>query len=248
MPNDDLERARAESAELLGLNPDKLTPAQTLKCDLVSALRLVIDDELARATRGSGADLSKLIVAVDHLTTFMRDASPAEIDPDPYEDVDPHRHLEELVTRYFAAKEGERAEKAAERREQGLSEPFADLDAAQARIDELEAHLAEFEPGNDRLRGDSPKALPSPSAKVITPTESDIVPPCEIGEFYVGHRPGPDDHRATRRPPVIDGEVIPSKPAPPKRQPMTTEEAARAVGLRQATYQEPWRGHTHLFE
>ena len=29
-----------------------------LKCDLVSALRLVIDDELARATSGSGADLA----------------------------------------------------------------------------------------------------------------------------------------------------------------------------------------------
>jgi hypothetical protein len=246
--SDDLARARAESAELLNLNPDTLTAPQALRCDLVSALRLVIDDELARATRGSGGDLNKLCLAVDRLTEFLRDASPAEVDPDPFEGIDPHKHLEELVTRFFAAKEATEAEKAAERLAAGLSAPFVDLDAAQARIDELEGRLAEFEPGNDRLRGDSPKALPSPSAKVITPTESDIVPPCEIGEFYVGHRPGPDDHRATRRPPVIDGEVIPSKPAPPKRQPMTTEEAARAVGLRQATYQEPWRGHTHLFE
>jgi hypothetical protein len=31
VPNDDLERARAESAELLGLNPGKLTPAGALK-------------------------------------------------------------------------------------------------------------------------------------------------------------------------------------------------------------------------
>jgi hypothetical protein len=75
--SDDLARARAESAELLNLNPDTLTAPQALRCDLVSALRLVIDDELARATRGSGADLSKLIVAVDHLTTFMKDARPA---------------------------------------------------------------------------------------------------------------------------------------------------------------------------
>jgi len=47
MPNDDLARARTESAALLNLNPDKLTPVDALKCELVSALRLVIDDELA---------------------------------------------------------------------------------------------------------------------------------------------------------------------------------------------------------
>ena len=218
----DLESARAESAELLNLDPDRLAPAQTLKCDSVSALRLVIDDELARATSGSGADLSKLIVAVDHLTTFMKDARPAEVEPDPYEGIDPHKHLEELVTRYFAAKEAERAEKAAERRKQGLSEAFGDLDAAQARIDELEARLAEFEVGN------SPKGLPSPNAKVITPSESDITPPGD---------------------PVIDG-LIPSKPAPPKRtQPGSISEAeARAQGLRLARHDEPWRGYTHIFE
>jgi hypothetical protein len=88
--SDDLARARAESAELLNLNPDTLTPAQALKCDLVSALRLCIDDELGRATRGSGADLNKLIVAVDHLTTFLKESRPAEVESDPFEDVDPH--------------------------------------------------------------------------------------------------------------------------------------------------------------
>src|SRR5262249_51797569 len=64
MPNDDLARARAESAALLNLDPDKLSPTDALKCELVSALRLVVDDELARATSGNGADLGKLIVAV----------------------------------------------------------------------------------------------------------------------------------------------------------------------------------------
>jgi hypothetical protein len=149
----DTESARAESAELLNLDPDKLTPAQALKCDLVSALRLVIDDELARATSGSGADLSKLIVAVDHLTTFMKDARPAEVEVDPYEDIDPHAKLEEMLRRYWAAKEADRADKAAERRAQGLSEPLSNLDEAQNRIDELEALLA----GNDRLHGDGPR-------------------------------------------------------------------------------------------
>jgi hypothetical protein len=227
----DLASARAESAELLNLDPDKLTPAQTLKCDLVSALRLVIDDELARATSGSGADLGKLIVAVDHLTTFMKDARPTEVETDPEDDVDPHAALEAMLRGYWAAKKAERAEKAADRREQGLSEPFTDLDAAQARIDELEALLG--------LHGDSPRALPSPDTKVITPSESDITPPGEIGELVPPQAVSGDEakrrmarvnadrsveQRVMNAPSVFRGEPQPSQG------------------------NEPWRVYTHLFE
>jgi len=54
--------------------------------------------------------------------------------------------------------------------------------------------IAELEAENARLRGEDPKALPSPeSERVITPTESEVIPPGEIGEFYVGHRPAADD-------------------------------------------------------
>jgi len=73
--------------------------------------------------------------------------------------------------------------------------------------------------------------LSSPGAKIITPSDSDIVPPGEIGEFYAG--------------------PLPSKPVPP--QPVSSAEvqarAARvnndrsalsATGLRPAGG-EPWR-------
>src|SRR5262249_40203745 len=76
--NDDVSRARAESAALLNLNPDELSPAAALKCDLVSALRAVLDDELAKATSGSGADLNRLVVAVEHLVGFLKEANPAK--------------------------------------------------------------------------------------------------------------------------------------------------------------------------
>jgi hypothetical protein len=52
---------------------------------------------------------------------------------------------------------------------------------------------------------------------VITPTESDIVPPSEIGEFYCGPpRPRPDDHLAPpRTPPVaIEGKAVATNVAP----------------------------------
>ena len=45
---DDLERARREAAELLALDPDKLSPGDRLRCELISALRAAVDDELAK--------------------------------------------------------------------------------------------------------------------------------------------------------------------------------------------------------
>ena len=60
---DDFERARLEAAELLGLDPDKLTPGDRLRCGLISALRAAVDDELAKVTSSRSADLGKLIIA-----------------------------------------------------------------------------------------------------------------------------------------------------------------------------------------
>ena len=239
-------RTRREFAGALGYDINRLTAAQELRLDNVVALKLVSDTMRAALLRGEDVDHRELLAVNDGLhKLFPRERDPV-VDDDPFEGIDPHKHLEELVTRFFAAREADRAEKADERLAAGLSAPVTDLDEAQIRIDELEARLAEFE-GSER-RGNSTKALAGPTGRVITPTESDITPPGEIAKVRVGMEPGPDDHKAYRRPPVIDGEVVKDKPAPPKRQPMTTEEAARAVGLRQATYQEPWRGYTHLFE
>ena len=101
----------------------------------------------------------------------------------------------------------------------------------------------------------------------ITPTESEIIPPSEIGEFYVGHRPGPDDP-PRGQPPVIDGEVLPPKPVPP--QPLSDAERQANVdrlkhdksvefrimnerpifrGMPEPSRgNEPWRGHTWRYE
>jgi len=73
---DDLERARREAAELLGLDPDKLTPGDRLRCELISALRAAVDDELGKVTAAGSADLGKLIVAVETLTKLLADAKP----------------------------------------------------------------------------------------------------------------------------------------------------------------------------
>jgi len=147
---------------------------------LISALRAAVDDELAKVTSSRSADLGKLIIAVDTLTRFLAEAKPKpEVAQSVYTQ-DPHKVLEDIVDRWIAADEAQRAEDEAERRAQGL--PANELEAAQMRIAELEAE-------NARLRGEDLKALPSPpEARAITPSESEIIPLGEI-EDQVVHRP-----------------------------------------------------------
>ena len=143
-----------------------------MRCELISALRAAVDDELAKVTSSRSADLGKLIIAVDTLTRFLAEAKPKpEVAQSVYTQ-DPHKVLEDIVDRWIAADEAQRAEDEAERRAQGL--PANELEAAQMRIAELEAE-------NARLRGEDLKALPSPpEARAITPSESEIIPPGEI--------------------------------------------------------------------
>ena len=56
-----------------------------------------------------------------------------------------------------------------------------------------------------------PAALPAPGDRVITPSESDVVPPNEQPgrNLRVGKQVGPDDHKAMRPKPTIDGEAVP---------------------------------------
>jgi hypothetical protein len=75
------------------------------------------------------------------------------------------------------------------RRRGELAESFLSpqqrLEAARAKVAAIEAEIAA-------------------GSTAITPTESNIVPPGEIGECYAGIRPGPDDP-PRRSPPVIEG-------------------------------------------
>src|SRR6516164_8887691 len=151
----DLERARRESAEMLGLNPDSLTPADRLRCELIAALRAAVDDELAKTVDARSADLAKLIVAVEALTKFL-----AEAKPDPHrldEGDDPHGRLMRIIDNWIANHEAEKVERVA------AGEPADELEAAQMRVAELETEVA-------RLRG-----LPAPEGeRVIDPPTADV--------------------------------------------------------------------------
>jgi hypothetical protein len=68
----DLLKARRESAALLGLGDvERLSPADTLRCDLISTLRLAIDGEQATVLDRGAADLAKLITATENLIRLL---------------------------------------------------------------------------------------------------------------------------------------------------------------------------------
>jgi len=86
--NDDRSQARREAAALLRLDAEHLSPADTLRVDMVSALRLVIDSEQASVLDGGSADLGKLNVAVQSLIALLPNRElpePASSHPDPRE-------------------------------------------------------------------------------------------------------------------------------------------------------------------
>ena len=187
--HDDLLKGRRESASLIGLDADNLSPADTLRCDLISTLRLVIDDAGASILRGGSTDLGRLITATESLIKLLPGRELPKAAPPADDPNDPRKIM--LATYMSMRRRGE------------IAGPEYSRDAALKRIAELEAKIAAM------------------SSTAITPTESDIVPPGEIGECYAGVRPGPDDP-PRRSPPVIEGEAV--RPAP-SRPPASTAPA-----------------------
>jgi hypothetical protein len=128
-PHDDRAQARAEAAQLLGVDVDRLSPADNLRVDMVSSLRLVIDAEQAAVLSGNQADLGKLNVAVASLIALLPNSKlpePAPVDGGPS---DPRKIMWETYKRM---------------RERGAA--FGEgLDGKVRRIAELEAKVAELE-------------------------------------------------------------------------------------------------------
>jgi hypothetical protein len=194
--NDDRSQARREAAALLGVDIDHLSPADGLRVDMVSALRLVIDHEQASVLSGSSADLGKLNVAVQSLIALL----PGRELPAPagQHHQDPRQVMWEIYKQMR------------ERGEIGLKALPPEGDS-QHRIDELEAE-------NERLKaqlagGPLVESVPRGGSTAIDLAEADIVPPSEIARV-VGDLRGPDDP-PPRSTTVIEGRAVPKPPSAP---------------------------------
>jgi hypothetical protein len=137
--SDDRSQARREACELLGVDLDRLSVADALRVDMISALRLVIDHEQATVLDGGSADLGKLNVAVASLIALLpnRELPKPAVERDPNDPSDPR---EQLWQAYMTA-----------RRNGGISDQGA-------LVDEIAVLKAE----NERLRAAAVPAAPSP--------------------------------------------------------------------------------------
>jgi hypothetical protein len=160
----DLLKARRESAALLNLGDvERLSPADALRCDLISTLRLAIDGEQATVLDGGSADLAKLITATENLIRLLPGCELPE--PESSRE-DPRQVMWEIYSRM--RKNGEL----------NLREE-TQVEALQAENAQLRAALAS-------------KPLPHHVA-TFDPSEADITPPGEFGVCLAGPQRGPDD-------------------------------------------------------
>jgi hypothetical protein len=146
--NDDRSQARREAAALLNVDIDHMSPADGLRIDMISALRLVIDHEQGCVLSGGSADLGKLNVAVSSLIALL----PGRELPAPESQHEDPRQVMWEIYRTMR-----------ERGEINLK-PEAGL---HLRIDELEGEVAAL---RAKLAG-GPLAITPPLSDIVPPSE-----------------------------------------------------------------------------
>jgi hypothetical protein len=124
---DDRSQARREAAILLGVDIEHLSPADSLRVDMISSLRLVIDAEQATVLSGGSADLAKLNIAVQSLIGLLPGK---ELPAPPVNREDPRDYMWRTYSE--ARRRGEIVNAVMEARE---------IDRLRARVAELEAAL-----------------------------------------------------------------------------------------------------------
>ena len=154
--SNDLVKARQEAAALLGLDPARpMCPADSLRVDLVSTLRLVIDAAGETVLEGGSADIGRLVGAVEQLTKLLPKAATEA----PSHREDPREALLKIIMTMR-----ERDADAFE----GYDGKVKQVEVLQAEIAQLKAQLAGQAPEDS----DVPTVVervpaPAPAAKVV---------------------------------------------------------------------------------
>jgi hypothetical protein len=141
-------QAKREAASLLGVDADNLSPADTLRCDLISTLRLVIDDAGATVLNGSSTDLGRLITATESLIALLPNRELPK--PAPRAD-DPNDPRKIMFETYMAM-----------RRRGELAEPTSTYEGMKAEVERLRGELAAFKSENEQLRVQLAGSVPLP--------------------------------------------------------------------------------------
>jgi hypothetical protein len=210
---DDRAQARREAAVLLGVDIERLSPADGLRVDMISALRLVIDSEQASILSGGSADLGKLNVAVQSLIALLPSQKLPETSPVDGGSNDPRTIMWETykTMRDRGALHGEGLD--------GLKLTVeklqAELAAKDTRIAELEVSLAgsvPLPPNAVKLRNDNPS--PRTPSSTSSPAPAEQPPrPLRIGEAWSRDR---GFYPIPPRPSAAPASAAPPEPAAPQ--------------------------------
>jgi hypothetical protein len=192
-------KARSEIIALFGWNAGALSPEQTLRAECATALRLGLDELQGRLIRGESIDMARMLTASEALSRLL---PPAVLAAPPAERrEDPRAALLALILQM--------------RERDGIPDEGTTrgtINAQAVEIAQLKAQLA----GKAPEVSDVPtmvervpvlrRAARAAGGMTLTPTEADVVPPGEIGEFYHGApRPAPDDPNNSR---PVPGAVV----------------------------------------
>jgi hypothetical protein len=195
-PND-LLKARTEAALLLRLDPSNLSPSDTLRCDLIASLRLVVDDASTSVLDGRAPDLARLLTATESLIRLLPSEPPkpesAEHDP------------REIMWRTYLEmrRRGELAE--------SYLSPQQRLEAARAKVAAIEAEISALAPPPDEpsatppapaapvdnvvqlsLRNDNPRpSAPPPPAAPPKPAPAAAPAATNMVDLRAGYSDGP---------------------------------------------------------
>jgi hypothetical protein len=171
---DDRAQARREAAILLGVDIEHMSPADSLRVDMISALRLVIDAEQAAVLSGGQADLGKLNVAVQSLIALLPGRelpAPTASGPSPQEIM--------LATYKRMRERGELAgdENSFDFQRRRRLELEAEVASKDARIAELEATTVPLPPNAVKLRKDNPSPSANANHGSVLPSAASAAPP-----------------------------------------------------------------------
>jgi hypothetical protein len=161
-PPNDVLKARAEAAELLGLggNPERLCASDRLRVDLACSLRAAIDHAAQHLVDGDGgsADLGRLVAATESLIKLL----PGRELPKPASSRDdPNSWRSQMLRAYFAARE--RGALAGE----GYDGKVARVAKLEAEVERLTAELAGKTEHSD---------VPTMVERVPAPVGGNVVP------------------------------------------------------------------------
>jgi hypothetical protein len=171
------EALRVSTAQLLNLDLANLSPADGVRLDLTSLLRLLLDSMQANALSGQEVDLAQLRSCYEMLSRLMPQA--VEAPPQAREDHSARDKVRRLIEGYVTAREHEENERVA-----SLEAEIAEL---QTRLSEKDAVIAALGGATVAATSPTPPASPPPPAP---PQQTSPQPPLQSSSAPYVRRDG----------------------------------------------------------